>query len=189
MKPRRILLWVLLAFPAIGMTIAVVRGAALAMDLLHPSGELAVRLMVLAMLPGPLAEAFGLNRLLRGWLAIRRNLGIAAFAYALLHLALYIVDMGMLGAILDELTLPSIYTGWLALIVMLPPAAISFDRAVRKLRQRWQHVQYLVYPAFALSLIHWLLLDWKWQPAAIHLLPLLIAWGLRARARLRRKPA
>lgn len=186
MTRGKALLWLLLALPGAAMLGGLLGRDALAMDLLHPSGETSVRLMVLALLPGPLAEAFGAGRFLRGWLAIRRNLGVAAFAYALLHLALYIVDMGLLPAILDELALPAIWTGWLALFAMLPPAAISFDTAMRRMKRRWRQVQYLVYPALALALAHWLLLDWKWQPAALHLLPLIVAWALRARARLRR---
>ena len=186
----RAVLWVLLAIPAGLMLAGLAKGNTLAMDLLHPSGEMAVRLMVLAMLPGPLSELFGVNRLLRGWLAIRRNLGIAAFAYALLHLALYIIDMGDPSAMLDELDLPAIWTGWLALALMIPPAAISFDAALRALGRRWKSVQRLVYPALILTLAHWLLLDWKWQPAAVHLVPLLIVWCLRLRQGLsRRKPA
>ena len=34
----------------------------------------------------------------------------------------------------------------------------------------------LVYPALLLALAHWLLLDWQWQAAAAHLVPLALAW-------------
>jgi sulfoxide reductase heme-binding subunit YedZ len=176
---RRVLLWLLLAFPAGLMVQGLVSGTELAMDLLHPSGEMAVRLMVLALLPGPLADYFGTNALLRGWLTIRRNLGVAAFGYALLHMVIYLIDMGVAAAVLDEFTLPAIWTGWLALALMLPPALISFDRAMHALGRRWALVQRLVYPALLMSLLHWLLLDWAWQPALLHLTPLLIAWSLR----------
>lgn len=175
----RPLFWFALALPTLLMFANFVRGDVLAMDLLHPSGEMAVRLMVLAMLAGPLAGVFGPNRFFRGWLAVRRNLGVAAFAYAGLHLLFYLVDMGLLAAILDEFTLPSIWTGWLALALMIPPAVISFDGAMRAMgRYRWKSVQRLVYPALLLSLAHWLLLDWKWQPAAVHLVPVMAAWLL-----------
>ena len=174
------ILWLLLAIPAALMLHGLVGGDVLPMDLLHPSGEMSVRLMVLAMLPGPLIDAFGPNRFLRGWLAIRRNLGIAAFAYALLHLAIYVIDMRSLAAMLDEVGLPGIWTGWLSLFLMIPPAAISFDRAMRRLGRNWKRVQRLVYLALAPGLAHWLLLDWDWRPAAVHLLPLAIAWLLRA---------
>lgn len=185
---RRALFWLALAIPAGVMIQRYLAGDALAMDLYHPSGEMAVRLMILALLPGPLADAFGPNRLLRGWLAIRRNLGVAAFCYALLHLLLYILDMQLLSAMVDELTIPGIWTGWLAFALMLAPAAISFDAAMRRLKQRWKQVQRLVYPAFLLGLVHWLLLDWSLGPALVHLAPLLIAWALRLAARRRPTP-
>ena len=173
-------LWLLLAAPAAMMLASAANGSAMVMKLLHPSGEMAVRLIVLAMLPGPLIDAFGPNRFLRGWLAIRRNLGVAALCYAILHLKFYLIDMAMLAAIWDELFLPAIWTGWLSLFLLLPPALISFDRAMRRLGRRWKQVQRLVYAALLLALIHWLLLDWHWQPALIHLGPLIVAWSARA---------
>lgn len=173
------LVWAALAVPALLMAADLWRGAVLPMDLLHPTGEMSVRLMVLAMLAGPVAGIVGPNRFTRGWLAWRRNLGVAAFAYAMLHLIFYLIDMGLLAAVVDELILPSIWTGWLALALMLVPAAISFDRAMIGLgRRAWKGLQRLVWPALMLSLAHWLLLDWKWQPAAVHLAPLIIAWSL-----------
>lgn len=157
-------------------------GATWAMDLLHPSGEMAVRLMVLAMLPGPLVEGLGtkgfMGRFLRGWLMIRRNLGVGAFGYALLHLAFYAIDMTPSGMV-DELPLPGIWTGWLALFLLLPPASISFDRAVRTLGARWKLVQRLVYLALAAGLAHWVLLAWSPLPALVHIAPLALAWALR----------
>lgn len=176
-SPARIALWLLLALPAAGMAYLLASGTTLAMDFLHPSGEMSVRLMIAAMLPGPLSGIFEPNRFLRGWLAIRRNLGVAAFGYAMLHLAFYLIDMGVIAAIVDELALPPIWTGWLAFALMIAPAAISHDAAMRLLgRSRWKCIQRLVYPVLAISLIHWWLLDWEWRPAAIHLVPLLGAW-------------
>lgn len=173
------IVWLALALPGVMMTVDLARGAVLPMDLLHPTGELSVRLMILAMLAGPVAGIFGPNRFTRGWLGWRRNLGVAAFAYGVLHLFFYLIDMGLLAAVLDELTLPSIWTGWLALAMMLVPAAISFDQAMIGLGRRlWKGLQRLVWPGLLLSLTHWLLLDWKWQPAVVHLAPLLIAWSV-----------
>ena len=176
---RRALLWFVLAIPAALMIQRIASGEALAMDLYHPSGEMSVRLMILALLPGPLTDALGPNRFLRGWLAIRRNLGVAAFLYALLHLGFYVLDMQLLSAMVGELPIPGIWTGWLAFALLLVPAAISFNAAMRRLGRRWKQIQRLVYPAFVLALIHWLLLDWAWGPALVHLAPLLVAWTLR----------
>lgn len=182
---RRALLWLVLAIPAALMIQRFASGEVLAMDLYHPSGEMSVRLMILALLPGPLTDALGPNRFLRGWLAIRRNLGVAAFLYALLHLVFYVLDMQLLSAMMSELAIPGIWTGWLAFALLLVPAAISFDSAMRRLGRRWKQLQRLVYPAFVLALVHWLLLDWAWGPALVHLAPLLVAWTLRMAVRRR----
>ena len=182
---RRALLWFVLAIPAALMVQRIASGEALAMDLYHPSGEMSVRLMILALLLGPLTDALGPNRFLRGWLAIRRNLGVAAFLYALLHLVFYVLDMQLVSAMVSELAIPGIWTGWLAFALLLVPAAISFDTAMRRLGRRWKQLQRLVYPAFLLALIHWLLLDWAWGPALVHLAPLLMAWTLRMAMRRR----
>ncbi len=177
--PWRALLWAVLAIPAAVMIARLLGGEARAMELYRPSGEMAVRLMVLALLPGPLIEVFGPNRLLRGWIAVRRNLGVAGFLYTLLHLVFYAIDMQRLAAMIDELALPGIWIGWIAFLALLVPAAISFDAAMQRLGRRWKQVQRFVYPAFVIALAHWLLLDWEWLPAFFHFAPLAVAWTLR----------
>ncbi|MBX3593317.1 ferric reductase-like transmembrane domain-containing protein [Sphingomonas sp.] len=181
-RRKRALVLTLIALPGLWIVLRLVTGDALAMDFYHLSGEMAVRLMIAALLPGPLVAWFGAGPLLRGWLAVRRNLGVGAACYALLHLSLYIIEMRQVAAMLDELTLPAIWTGWIALALLCIPAAISFDRAARTLGRRWKALQRLVYPAFLIAIAHWLLLDWHWVPAALHLAPVLAAWVLRARA-------
>lgn len=175
----RAVLWLLLAFPAMLMVERYLSGEALALELYHPTGEWSLRLMIAALLPGPLIDTFGPNRLLRGWLSIRRNLGVAAFLYALLHLAFYVLDMRLISAMVEEMAIPAIWTGWLAFAALLVPAAISTDRAMRSLGSRWKRLQRLVYPAFILAIGHWLLIGWDWLPALVHLVPLLAVWILR----------
>lgn len=180
----RLAFCLLLGLPAAILLAGWWRGETLTMDLLEPSGDMAVRLMVLALLPGPLRDYFGHNALLRGWLSLRRYIGVGAFLYALLHFAAYASDMGSLPAMIDEIGLPGIWTGWIALFLLLPAAATSTDRAMRALGRRWKQVQWVVYPALLFSFAHWLLLEWSWQKAAIHGAPLMTAWGLRAIRRL-----
>lgn len=180
--PLKLAVSLALAVPGVLMVVDWLTGRELAMDLLDPSGILAVRLMILAMLIGPLIELAGtahpLGGLFRGWLLVRRNLGVAAFGYALVHLVFYAADMTP-ATMLDELFIGSIWTGWLALALLAVPAAISFDAAVTALRRQWKRIQTLVYPAFIVAVLHWLLLDWHWLGAVLHLAPLLIVWTLR----------
>ena len=187
MRPRKALFWLALAVPAALMIADLARGT-LAMDLLHPTGELSLRLMVLALLPGPLIEVFGPNRFLRGWVAIRRNLGVAAFGYGALHLVFYAIDMGALLPIIAEFALPAIWTGWLGFALMLAAAAISTNRAMAALgRRRWKRIQQGIYAAFILALLHWALLDRAWGASLIHLAPVALAWALRFAVQFRRR--
>lgn len=184
---RRVILWVLLAGPAALMSYHAATGEALLMNLLHPTGEFSIRLMLLAMLVGPLIDMFGAKRILRGWLSIRRNLGVAGFGYALLHLIFYMFDMGALAPIWDEALLPSILTGWVAFAFMAAAASVSFDRAMIAMgRHRWKLVQRGVYVAFILTVLHWGLLDRNFTPALMHLAPLALVWIGRGVVRYRR---
>lgn len=127
------LFWLLLALPGASMLFGWLTGAVETMDMLHPTGETSARLMILAMLVGPLTGLIGPRRWLGWWMRRRRSLGIAAFAYAAAHLAFYVLDMGNLVAILGELPLPAIWTGWAALVLMLPLALTSNNVAMRLL--------------------------------------------------------
>ncbi|WP_254305953.1 hypothetical protein [Sphingopyxis sp. BSNA05] len=105
----------------------------------------------------------------------------------MLHLIFYIFDMNSLAAMLEEIGIPGIWTGWLSLVLMLLPAVISFNYAMRRLGRQWKNIQRLVYPALIIALVHWILLDWVWQPAMVHLAPLILAWILRYIGRSRRQ--
>lgn len=181
---RRLGFWLVLLLPAIWMLRNAWRADFLAMDLLRPTGETAMRLMVLALLPGPLAGVIGPRPLLQWWLSVRRYLGVAAFGYALLHLVVYILDMGRLASMLAELALPGIWTGWLALLALVLPAVISTDSAMRALKRNWKRLQRLVYIASVAAMVHWLLLDASWGAAILHAAPVVVAWGLRAWVRI-----
>jgi methionine sulfoxide reductase heme-binding subunit len=172
------LVWLALALPAADIARRFWFDHALLMDLLAPSGEWSIRLLILALLPGPLARMLHPGPILRIWIALRRNIGVAAFCYGLLHLAIYCGDMRLISAIIDEVSLLSIWTGWLALLLLAIPAAISFDRAMRRLGARWKTLQRTAYGAFTLGLVHWVLLEWSWLPVFVQVLPLLAVWCL-----------
>ena len=167
-------LCLILAVPGIVALSRFASGAADAIDMYHPTGEWAVRWMIVALAIGPLAAVIGTRPWL-GWLIRRRRyFGLAAFAYALAHLCFYIIEMGTIGDIVEELALPGIWTGWLALMLMAVPAAISSDRAMRGLGALWKRLQRLVWPAAALALAHWLIIGWEALPALVHFAPLML---------------
>ena len=188
MSIRRLIFWFVLAIPA-GLMLRDLAGGTLPFKLYHPSGEMAVRLMLLAMLVGPLIDIFGRRKWLLQWLKVRRNLGVAAFLYGALHLLFYVLDMQTLAAMVDEFALPAIWTGWLGFALMLVAASISTDWAVSRLGLRWKRVQMAVYPAYLLAILHWWLLGHGAMPAIVHLAPLLLVWTARIAVRRVRKHA
>ena len=122
------------------------------------SGNWAMAWLAVAVVMTPLAQIWrALNRLL--WL--RRAVGLAAFAASLVHLWLYVQVMieyaepgGVWALIGVEAVTPGILTGWIALMLMLPPALASNDGAMRLLRRAWKPVQRLAWPAAAVALAH-----------------------------------
>ena len=176
------LFWLFLALPGIYLLQSWLAGHTDTMDMIYPTGEMSARLMIAAMIIGPLAGLLGPRRWLT-WLQIRRRaLGVAAFVYAAAHLAFYVLDMGSLDAILGELPIAAIWTGWLALALMLPIALTSNQMAMKALRTGWKRVQQLAYPAALLTLLHWWWVHDGATAALGHFAPLALLWlllGLR----------
>jgi methionine sulfoxide reductase heme-binding subunit len=175
----KLLLWAVLAIPALAMLRAFWTGSTDAADLLHPSGEFSARLMIVAMMIAPLIAVIGSRGWLRWLLARRRALGVAAFGYAALHLVLYVIDMGVLDDMLAEVGAPGIWTGWVAFALMIPLALTSNDASMRALRAGWKRLQRLAYPAALLTLAHWVLIHNNAVAALVHFAPLMLLLVLR----------
>jgi len=94
-----------------------------------------------------------------GWISFRRQLGLWAFAYAVLHLSAYLyfllgLDFSSFGAELVER--PYITVGAAALMGLLALAATSTRWSMRKLGRRWKQLHRLVYPVLLIVLLHML---------------------------------
>lgn len=164
--------WLLLAMPAGLMLDRYFSGEVIAMDMLHPTGEWSARLMIIAMVLSPLVSLLGPKPWL-GWLVQRRRaLGVAAFAYAMLHLGFYLIDMGNIDDIFAEFWALGIWTGWAAMLLFVPLALTSNDASVRALKAGWKRLQRLVYPAAVLVLVHWIFIHNNLGPALVHFVPL-----------------
>lgn len=178
--PVKILLYAALAAPlAIAALRFVLDADALPGDLLHPTGEWSARFIILALMVTPLRlllpEAAPVRFLARN----RRAIGLAAFCYALVHLGAYVADMETIGAMLAELGAPAIWTGWLALLLLVPLGLTSNDAAVRLLRSGWKQLQRLAYPAALLTLAHWALIHDGLLAALVHFAPLALLQAVR----------
>jgi methionine sulfoxide reductase heme-binding subunit len=177
---NRLFLWVLLALPALVMLIRYWQGQAIAMELLHPTGEFSARLMITAMMLGPLSALIGPKRWLNWLIARRRYFGVAAFGYGVLHLIFYIIDMETVEDMLAEIGALGIWTGWVAMLLFIPLALTSNNAAMRALKANWKRLQRLVYPTAILVLIHWIFVHNNLGPALVHFIPLIALIAIRA---------
>jgi sulfoxide reductase heme-binding subunit YedZ len=129
-------------------------GANPAETLIRDTGELTLRFLCATLAITPLRHWTGWQALAR----LRRMLGLFAFFYAALHFLCFAwLDMGLdLAAILaDIVKRPFILVGTAALLLMLPLAATSFNRAIRALgARRWQLLHRSVYAVAGLALLH-----------------------------------
>lgn len=122
--------------------------------LLHHFGEWALRLMLVTLAVTPLRRLTGWSQAVR----LRRMLGLFAFFYAVLHLAVYVVlDRSLLiEEVLDDLTgRPYVIAGFAAFVLLVPLAATSTNAMVRRLGgRRWRRLHRIVYVAAAGGVVH-----------------------------------
>lgn len=123
---------------------------------LHETGDWAVRFLLLTLCITPLRRLSGWGKVLQ----VRRMLGLAAFAYALAHLLLYVAqEHGNLLKVASEIVL-RIYLaiGFVALLALVALAVTSTDGAIRRLgAARWNRLHLLVHPVAVLALVHFFL--------------------------------
>lgn len=129
--------------------------------LVRGTGDWTLRMLWLTLAVTPLRHATGWHALAR----FRRLLGLSAFVHALAHFLCFAwLDMGLDAASIarDLVRRPFILAGALALLLMLPLAATSFNTAIRRLGAvRWQALHRSVYAIALLALLHFL-----WMRAA-----------------------
>jgi methionine sulfoxide reductase heme-binding subunit len=129
-------------------------GANPAEALIRSTGDWALRFLCLTLTITPLRQIAAQPALLR----FRRMLGLFTFFYGCLHFLCYgWLDMGFEidGIVRDIIKRPFILVGTTALLLMVPLAATSFNRAIKALgARRWQALHRLVYAAVLLGLLH-----------------------------------
>ena len=129
-------------------------GANPAEALIRATGDWTLRFLCLTLAVTPLRQWTGQPALAR----FRRMLGLFAFFYACLHFLCYAwLDMGLvLPDILRDIgKRPFILVGTTALLLLVPLAATSFNRAIKALGpKRWQALHRLVYAIVLLGLLH-----------------------------------
>lgn len=123
----------------------------------HRYGEIALQLMVAVLAVTPLRRLTGLS-LLR----FRRALGLLAFAYVTLHLAVWLgldVQLDLAQAWEDVVKRPYITIGMAGFLLLVPLALTSTDSALRRLGPvAWRRLHRLTYVAALAGAIHYLML-------------------------------
>ena len=122
--------------------------------LTHATGELALQCLLLSLALTPL----------RLWLKaawpvrLRRMIGLFAFFYAALHVAIWValdqeLDLALMLA--DVVRRPYVLAGTVAFAILVPLAATSTRRIARRLGARWGALHRGVYLAAAAATVHW----------------------------------
>ena len=122
-------------------------------EMIHRTGDWAVRFILLSLLITPLRKAAQWPKAI----ALRRMVGVAAFAYAIAHFSLYIVDQKFdLLHVGSEIALRFYLTiGFVALLGLGALAATSTDAMIKRLGgPRWNQLHKLIYVIAGLGLVH-----------------------------------
>lgn len=121
----------------------------------HRTGDWTLRLLLITLAMTPL-------RRLSGWswpVRVRRMLGLFAFFYATLHLVTYLwLDQFFdWGAIVQDIAKrPFVTVGMLGFAFLVPLAATSNNRLMKRLGKNWKRLHQLAYVVPVLGVLHFL---------------------------------
>jgi len=117
-------------------------------------GDTTLRILLASLTLTPLRLLFGIS-----WqMSLRRLLGLFAFSYAVLHFTVWVVVdqfFNWPGMLADIRKRPYITVGMLALTLLVPLAATSTTRMVKRLGGlNWRRLHRLVYVAGVAAILH-----------------------------------
>ena len=121
----------------------------------HETGEWALRFLLITLMITPLRRLTGSNWLIR----LRRMLGLFAFFYACLHFLTYIwfdQYFDWMEIARDIPKRPFITVGFTAFVLLIPLAATSTNRMMRRLKKNWSRLHQLIYVVAVLGVLHFL---------------------------------
>lgn len=126
----------------------------------HMLGLWALRFLILTLLVTPIRDLTGIS-----FLRYRRALGLLAFYYVLMHMAVYMVldqALNIQVVIADIIRRPFITIGMISFVLLIPLALTSNMWSIRKLGRRWITLHKLVYVAIAGGALHFLMSVKSW---------------------------
>ena len=154
-------------------------------------GDWALRFLLISLAVSPVKEIMGWPVVMR----FRRMLGLFAFFYVVLHLSSWIgLDQFFAWPHIwaDIVKRPFITIGMLAFLLLVPLAATSTSRMVKRLgAKRWKRLHMLVYPAAGLASLHFFMMvkaDVREPALYAAVLALLLGWRVLSRLPPMRRP-
>ena len=148
--------------------------------LTHETGEWALICLCLGLAITPVKNIAGWKWLMQ----YRRMLGLFAFFYACLHLAVYWVFDQSLSLVYlweDIKDRPYITLGFSAWLILLPLAITSTNAWRKRLAKNWLRLHRLTYAAVALALLHYI---WLIRADYAEVYPFALAIGVLLAYRL-----
>ena len=148
------------------------------MDFLnHATGNWALRFILAALAVTPFRTIFRYPKLFQ----IRRILGVTGFCYLVAHFGFYIgLQNGRLGFVASEILKHSYLTiGFGAWLVLGALTLTSTDAMIARLGQWWRRLHWLIYPATAAGVLHFMMQGKSLKPDAttqMGILVWLIGW-------------
>ena len=154
------LLWLLLALPAVPYVWDFVVPEMYPPEMLYCTGLISTQLLVLTLCISPISfflKKKQRTRQISQWfLARRRNFGVSSFAYACIHLMVYVRLNFDIEILWNEAISWQFGSGWLAFFIMLPIALSSNDTSMRKLGKKWKPIQSWAYFVAIVTFFHWI---------------------------------
>lgn len=193
LSPLKLIVFLALFAPALWVAVSYsmgMLGARALTEAIHQIGLWTLRFLFLALAITPLRDILRWPNLM----LVRRMLGVAAFAYVMIHLVLYAADEAFdLVKVASEIVLRIYLTiGFVALLGLAVLAATSTDAMVRRLGRGWYKLHRIAYVIAALSCIHFFMQSklQQWEPTVMAGLFLwligyrLLAWRFAKRGHL-----
>jgi sulfoxide reductase heme-binding subunit YedZ len=125
---------------------------------LRTTGILTLVFLLITLSVTPLRKLTGRNDLIK----FRREIGLFSFFYAFLHFLIYLVfdrELNLASAAGDVIQRPFVAVGMAAFFLLIPLAATSTNRMIKRLGgRRWQQLHRATYLIAVLGCLHYYLI-------------------------------
>ena len=172
------ILWLFLMLPGLLITFALLGNNINYSNLMHATGEFSARFLVFSLIASPLVMLFPKSKFPKWLNRNKRYFGLAAFAYGLYHTIVYLVEVPS-NQVFGEFFDFGLLSAWIAIIIWIPMAITSTDGWVKSLKKTWKKIHNWGYLAALLAFLHWAFIHYHWQPALVHVTPVLVLQGYR----------